>query len=73
MADAAHGGKCRFAVFDIRLGARNTHRWEHHRGGDYKETAKLGHEQQTPEGSRPASYDPSYETEGVVQTVISWM
>ena len=34
------------------------------RDGDYEETAKLGHEQQTPEGSRPASYDPSCETAG---------
>jgi hypothetical protein len=49
MADAARGVECRLAVFDIRLGARSTHGWGDNRGSDYKETAKLGHEQQTPE------------------------
>src|SRR5688572_32747920 len=36
MAHAAHGGECRLAVLDIRLGACSTHGWGHECGGNSK-------------------------------------
>src|SRR6185369_3536826 len=51
MADAAHGFKGRLAVLDIRLGACGTQGGCHSGGGNYnyKNAAKLGHGQLTPE------------------------
>src|SRR5688572_12345706 len=57
MAHAVHGGKCRLAVLDIRLGACSTHGWGHDGGGNYEEAAIRGHRQLTPEGLRPASFN----------------